>query len=130
MFLGETERLDALYHVARVVAAPVVAGTGMPIKVLDALQRGAAVSATSFIDAAGKFRANGFPLFDGGHEMASDIEMLLTSEGARLERVRRGTEYFRKLCSLDRYRSAWNAIVRRLGVVSGQNVNQREGVES
>ncbi|MEA1649033.1 glycosyltransferase [Nitrospirillum sp. BR 11164] len=84
--LHEVESLDPLYKVARVIAAPVMVGTGTPIKVLDALAHGLCATISSFIDDALDLSGNGFPLCDTADDFASDILHLLGSEEARAGR--------------------------------------------
>ena len=86
LLLGDVERLDPLYRAATTVVAPVWAGAGTPIKVLDALARGHCLSTTRFVDAALGLSDWGFPLAANARDMANDISTLLASPEARARR--------------------------------------------
>ena len=86
LLLGDVERLDPLYRAATIVVAPVWAGAGTPIKVLDALARGHCLSTTRFVDAALGLSDAGFPLAASARDMASDITALLASPEKRAAR--------------------------------------------
>lgn len=76
MFLGRFEELDPLYDAADVAIAPIIAGTGFPIKVLDALSRGIPTVATGQSVAAAPFLAATLPCADDADAFAAQMQSL------------------------------------------------------
>lgn len=111
LLLGEMERLDGLYRVARVVAAPVITGTGTPIKVLDAFALGLCLSVSSFVDRALNLSGEGFPMCSTAADFADDIRALLASEGAREKRRELGLAFGKRYLSAAAYDAEWTKLV-------------------
>lgn len=86
LMLGEVEKLDPLYRVAETVVAPVITGTGTPIKVLDALSFGCCATISRFVDPALGLSEIGYPLCSTAEEFAEDILLLHSSKEARQRR--------------------------------------------
>jgi succinoglycan biosynthesis protein ExoO len=80
-FLGRVPDLDPIYRAARVVMAPLREGTGLKIKVVEALGQGKALVATSF-GAKGVEQGDGsaLRLADSPAEFAAAIERLMRDE--------------------------------------------------
>ncbi|HTH48193.1 MAG TPA: glycosyltransferase family 4 protein [Candidatus Limnocylindria bacterium] len=86
-FLGRVADLKALYAGARVVIAPLRQGTGLKIKVIEALGMGKAMVATDF--AVRGMPASGAPAWlesDSAAAFAANLRTLMTDDGA-LRRV-------------------------------------------
>jgi glycosyltransferase involved in cell wall biosynthesis len=105
--LGEVERLDCLYKMASVVAAPILTGSGTPIKVLDAFARGLCVSVSSFVDRALGLSSIGFPMADEPSDFAADILGLLKSPKARQERIGLAKQFAEAHLSTAVYDAKW-----------------------
>ncbi|MDG3442657.1 glycosyltransferase [Nitrospirillum amazonense] len=110
--LYEVEVLDPLYKIARVVAAPVVVGTGTPIKVLDALAHGLCTTISSFIDSALDLSGHGFPLCDTAEDFAKDILHLLKSEEARNARRALARAFAERHLTAEAYDREWLDMVQ------------------
>ena len=119
--LGEVFSLDPLYAVTRVVAAPVIYGTGVPIKVLDAIMQDLPLSTTELVDRGTRLASAGFPLAVTAQDMVADITALLGSEKAWAARRDLGRRYKRKFLTRDVYFAAWTGMLDGKGVRNGRS---------
>ena len=105
--LGQTESLAAAYAEAAVVVNPVVFGTGLAVKTIEALGYGKAVVATAAgARGLGPEFANALSIAKNGNTFAQRVVELLQSKAARLELSRNAvatidTWRLRQLAALD-----------------------------
>lgn len=111
----EVDVLEDLAARASVLVIPDQGGTGISIKMMDALAWGACFAATP-----GAFRA--LDLTDEEHcwsataaELAEDISRLLSSMPERTARSMAGRRIFARNYSVGRYEAAWGEVLDRLG---------------
>ncbi|CEJ13140.1 putative glycosyl transferase [bacterium YEK0313] len=111
----EVDALEDLAARASVLVIPDQGGTGISIKMMDALAWGACFAATP-----GAFRA--LDLTDEEHcwsataaELAEDISRLLSSMRERTARSMTGRRIFARNYSVGRYEAAWGEVLDRLG---------------
>jgi hypothetical protein len=127
-YAGIVRFLDPHYASARVVALPITAGAGVPIKVLDAFARGAAFSMTDFASPALDLPES-FPTVATAGAMVRDIERLLASAEARLARAALGRAYYVEHASRRAHFGKWDAVVKAVGLqVSGPLPPADEGL--
>jgi glycosyltransferase involved in cell wall biosynthesis len=103
-FLGRVPDLEPVYQAARVVMAPLREGTGLKIKVVEALGQGKALVVTTF-GARGVEQADGsaLKLADSPAAFAEAIELLMRDDG-ECRRLMQGASKFAR---------AWNDRQRR-----------------
>ena len=107
LLLHEVDSLTPLYRIATVVAAPVITGTGTPIKVLDALARGLCLTVSSFVDSALGLSEHGFPLCQTPDQFAADIVKLLQSDEARAQRRALARSFAAQYLTEEAYARSW-----------------------
>lgn len=112
---GWVEDLREHYSATRIVALPIVAGAGVPIKVLDAFSRGLPFSMMDFPAPAMGLPAD-FPVSRNAIEMAEDIILLLKNPAKAAIRARKGLDFYRVTASQQRYIEAWDKILASVGV--------------
>ena len=111
-YCGWVPNLEDYYAKSHIVVLPIVAGAGVPIKVLDAFARGAAFSLTEFpAEAIGL--PSGFPTCKGAVAMGADIKALLASEKARRERAKLGRQFYEAYASRESYFRGWDNIMAK-----------------
>lgn len=109
-YLPRALSLDIHYNCARIVALPIVAGAGVPIKVLDAFARSKAFSMMDF-PASALGLPKDFPLSSSAAGMAADISALLQSTDLRQARAHLGRRFYEQFASKSHYFSRWNGIL-------------------
>lgn len=114
-YVGWAEDLREYYSATRIVALPVIAGAGVPIKILDAFSRGLPFSMMDFPAAAMGLPAD-FPVSRNAIEMAEDIILLLKDPAKAAIRGRKGLDFYRVTASEQRYFEAWDKILASVGV--------------
>ncbi len=112
LLLHEVEDLEPFYRSTAIVAAPVIVGTGTPIKVLDALAYGCCATVSRFIDRALDLSAYGFPLCTLAEDFSDDILRLLASPEAREERKALARRFAAEHLTTEAYDREWKQLVR------------------
>lgn len=110
-YFGRVEDLHPYYQAAQIVVLPIIAGAGVPIKVLDAFARVKPFSLTRFPAAAIGLPPE-FPTTDSAFDMAQDILDLYDDEAKRGERARLGQDFYLTQASEEHYFGKWDEIVR------------------
>ncbi|MBV9995260.1 MAG: glycosyltransferase [Caulobacteraceae bacterium] len=83
-YLGFVERLDELYRTAGVVVSPLIAGSGLKIKLIEALSYGKACVATSItLQGVEQETSHAVAVADTPEAFASAVIRLLTDEPSR-----------------------------------------------
>jgi glycosyltransferase involved in cell wall biosynthesis len=130
IYAGVVPDLTPFYSAATVVVLPIVAGAGVPIKVLDAFRRGCAFSLTNF-SAAAMSLPDDFPTVSSGSEMTVDLSELLKSGQARRERAKAGQDFYIAHASRHAYFRAWDHVLTSVGLdASGEMPDLLEGTQS
>ncbi|MCP4326835.1 MAG: glycosyltransferase [Alphaproteobacteria bacterium] len=116
---GQVPDIGPYYSAAKLVALPVTSGAGIPIKTLEALTLGCAVTATAA--AVRGLAANGcepIPTFDDPRAFGEDILALVADPVLRKERARIGLELATHTYSRAEYFNRWDTVLANLGVES------------
>ncbi|QIF80623.1 glycosyltransferase [Brevundimonas sp. 'scallop'] len=111
-YCGWVPCLDKYYAKSRIAVLPIVAGAGVPIKVLDAFARGVPFSLTEFPREAIGLPAD-FPTCHGAVAMGADIASLLSSGEARRERAKLGRQFYETFASRSSYFRSWDSIMAK-----------------
>ncbi len=112
LYLGPATSLDAFYDLTKVVVLPVVNGAGVPIKVLDALDRGSCFCLASF--AVNSFRPEGFtlPCSSNAYDMAIDLMALIADPAAREKRANIARQFAKEFLSAEVYRRTLDRVFK------------------
>ncbi len=99
---GYIDDLDEIYRKAKCVVCPLLNGTGMKIKVIEAMSYGIPIICTSRgVDGLEDKYQNGIIVCNDPKEFADKINQLLGDESFYAERKQRICEYFDDFLSLD-----------------------------
>lgn len=110
---GRVDELASHYELCGVVALPVIAGAGVPIKVLDAMAHGAPFVLMDFpADALGL--SNDIPLARSAQDMADQILACLADPVERQRRSELGLSFARAKASPENYFTVWERIVSQV----------------
>ncbi|MGH6958583.1 MAG: glycosyltransferase, partial [Caulobacteraceae bacterium] len=102
-YLGFVDRLDPLYADAGVVISPLTGGSGLKIKLIEALAHGKACVATSVtLQGVEEEAAHAVAVADTPEAFASSVVELLSSEPRRIELGRRALAVVRASFSAER----------------------------
>ena len=113
-FTGQVPDIGPYDEAAKVVALPVTAGAGIPIKTLEALALGKAVVATSdALRGLSNGSARELPAFDDAGAFAEEICRLIADPTAREERIRAGREVAAHAYSRSAYFEGWDSVIER-----------------
>jgi len=94
--LGVVDRLDEVYQASKVVICPMLSGTGVKIKVLEALSyHKPVVTTTRGVDGLINKRQNGCIIGDTAEDFAKSIQMLLEDSAFYQKNVEEGYSYFK-----------------------------------
>jgi succinoglycan biosynthesis protein ExoO len=87
-FLGRVDDLEPLYHDAGVVISPLLQGSGLKIKLIEALGRGKAIVATpKTVQGVEDLVSGVLPITDDAHAFASEVLELLHDAVLRAQRA-------------------------------------------
>ena len=111
-YLPRVPRLDPHYDNARLVALPIIAGAGVPIKVLDAFARAKPFSLMAFSAKALGLPAE-FPVCQSASAMAADIVRLLGDADLRNDRAELGRRFYNENASRTVYIAKWRDVIDR-----------------
>lgn len=108
--LGRVHDLAPLYRAARIVAVPVLEGTGTAIKTVEAISFGKAVASTGMgLRGLGEID---YPSADSAQDYARLIERLLTDDAYRAELEGRSRRLARERFGVERYRERFDRIIQ------------------
>lgn len=92
-FLGLVQDLEPLYQQAGVVISPLIAGSGLKIKLIEALGRGKAIVATSVtVDGVAQQVGSSVVVADSAGDFANAILRLLSDDELRLQTCSKALE--------------------------------------
>jgi hypothetical protein len=115
VFTGQVPDVAPYYEAAKVVALPVTAGAGIPIKTLEALAVGKAVVATTgALRGLSNGTAHALPAFDDAAAFAEEICRLVADPAAREDRIQAGRAVAADAYSRDAYFQGWDSVIERL----------------
>ena len=119
-FTGQVRDIQPYYEAAKVIALPVTAGAGIPIKTLEALALGKAVVATSgALRGLSNGSARALPAFDEAEAFATEIHRLIADPAEREERAQAGQSVADDAYSRSAYFQGWDSVIERLPVGGG-----------
>jgi succinoglycan biosynthesis protein ExoO len=111
-FLGRVDDLEPLYSEAGVVIAPLLQGSGLKIKLVEALGRGKAIVATpKTVQGVEDLVAGILPITEDAAAFATEVLELLHDPALRLRRAEAGLAVAREVCSAARCYETVNAFL-------------------
>ena len=115
-FCGRLSELDLLYKAADVLLLPVTAGTGLPIKTLDALTAGVPFVATSKAMEAIPGLVELAGAYDDGRAFASRVRTLAFDEDARAAFAGKIEDYRARHANQGQYEDSWDDVLKAMKV--------------
>ena len=111
---GVADDMMPFYAASKTVALPIVSGTGMAIKTLEALSLGRPFVATRHaLRGLGELSNLDFPLHDSARDFANDIVRLLASRTERERRGRAALAFAEPIYRRDEYYRRWRGVLKR-----------------
>ena len=111
---GRVPDLAEWYAKSAIAALPIVAGAGVPVKVIDAMTRGAPFVLTDFPAKAMGLDGH-MPLASSPLEFAEQVLATLADPAERLRRSQAGLDFIAKSASRESYSATWSRILSGLG---------------
>lgn len=110
---GRVEDLAPYYARAGLVVLPIVSGAGVPVKVIDAMTRGAPFVMTDF-PAKAMDLAEAIPVADSAVAFAEQVLSCLWSPEERQRRARLGRSFVEARASREHFWKVWDEVVAKL----------------
>lgn len=115
-FLGRVPDLADVVDICDVTVLPITEGTGLPIKLLDAIDAKVPFVATPLAVRAIPELSEALPLFAEPAEFAAEVLSLLTKDDRRADFVDKTATIGEATISWDRYVTGWDAVVTKAGI--------------
>ena len=115
-FLGRVDDLEQLYRLSDVVVLPIVAGTGLPTKMIDAINRDALFVAVSGALNPVPELANELQAYDDPRMFADRVLSLATDAQAAAEFRDQLSLIRSKISSWQRYVQSWDEVTAGAGI--------------
>jgi len=121
-FCGQISDLGMLYELADLTILPVIAGTGLPIKTLDALTCGAPFVATSGATSAIPGLGQVAGTYEDGRAFAARVRELAFDDTARDAFVSAITEFKARQANWAVYTTVWDGLLNSLKIDDSSNL--------
>ena len=120
-FLGRVEDLGQLYDLVDVVVLPIVEGTGLPTKMIDAMNRDALfVAVSGALDPVPELAA-AIDAYDDPSDFAARVLQLANDQDAAADFRTKLAQVRQKVGSWRRYVETWDEVTKGAGIDSPQN---------
>lgn len=127
VLIGFVEDIDAYFLSAKVLVVPDQYGTGLSIKMLDALSRGLCFASTEIGMRGISLETVRYTPAATARMLAEDVSSLLSSETLRQERQETARELYRANFSEQAYLRSWDTVIAHVTGPNGSSARVQAG---